>query len=68
MISALSLIAVFTIVVFLAGTAFGVLLVFIISIHRTSRAPLSESHGRRAGAISRRVLTGIRNDKTEAGK
>ncbi len=68
MTSALPLIAVLAIVVFLAGTAIGALLVFIISIHRTSRAPLSESHGQRAGKISRRLLTGIRDDKTEAGK
>jgi hypothetical protein len=68
MTSALPLIAVLVIVVFLAGTAIGALLVFIISIHRTSRAPLSESHGQRAGTISRRFLAGIRNDKTEAGE
>ena len=68
MTSALSLIAVFSIAVFLTGAAFGALAIFVISIHRTSRAPLSESHGRRAGSISRRVLAGIRNDETEAGK
>ena len=56
------------IAVFLAGAVFGALLVFVVSINRTSRAPLSESHGKRAGSVSRRVLAGIRTDETEAGK
>jgi hypothetical protein len=68
MTSALSLLAVLAITVFLAGAAFGGLLVFVISIHRTGRAPLSESHGDRAGSFPRRLLTGIRSDHTEAGK
>jgi len=67
MTSVLSLAALLAIVVFLAGAAFGALVVFVISIHRTSRAPLSGSHGQRAGSLSRRLLTGIRN-KTETGK
>lgn len=57
---ALPLITILAIVAFLAGAAFGGLLVFVISIHRTSRTPLSESHGQRAGSISRHVLAGIR--------
>jgi len=61
--------AVFSLIaVFLAGAVFGALLVFVVSIHRTSRAPLSESRGHRAGSVSRRVLAGIRTDETEAGK
>lgn len=68
MTSALSLIALLAIVAFLAGAAFGGLLLIVISIHRTSRVPLSESHCQRAGSVSRRVLAGIRNDETEAGK
>jgi|HubBroStandDraft_1064217.scaffolds.fasta_scaffold2696360_1 hypothetical protein len=56
------------IAVFLAGALFGALLVFAVSIHRTSRAPLSQSHGKRAGSVSRRVLAGIRTDETETGK
>jgi hypothetical protein len=61
--------AVFSLIaVFLAGAVSGALLVFVVSIHRTSRAPLSESHGKRAGSVSRRVLAGIRTRETEAGK
>jgi hypothetical protein len=60
MISALSLIAVFTIVVFLGGAMFGMLVLFVISIHRTRHAPLSDVHSERGGAVSRRVLTATR--------
>lgn len=41
MCSALSIIALLSIVVFLAGAASGMLVLLIISIHRTRRAPLS---------------------------
>jgi hypothetical protein len=58
----------FLIAVFLAGAVSGALLVFVVSIHRTSRTPLSENHGRHAGSVSRRLLAGIRTDKTEAGR
>jgi len=61
--------AVFSLIAaFLAGAAFGALLVFAVSIHRTSRVPLSQSHGKRAGSVSRRVLAGIRTDETEADR
>ncbi len=56
------------IAVFLAGAVLGALAVFVVSIHRTSRGPLSGSHGQRTGSISRRTLAGIRNNDTEAGK
>ena len=65
MTSALSLIA---ILAFLAGAVFGGLLIIVISIHRTNRVPLSESHGQRGGSVSRRMLTGIRNNDPEAGE
>ena len=68
MTSALSLITILAGVAFLAGAAFGGLLIFVISIHRTSRVPLSESHDQLPGSISRHVLAGIRRDKTEAGE
>jgi len=61
--------AVFSLIAaFLAGAVFGALMVFIVSIHRTSRAPLSESRGNHAGSVSRCLLAGIRTDETEAGK
>jgi hypothetical protein len=59
----LSLIAILGIAAFLAGAAFGGLLIFVISIHRTSRTSLSESHGQRVGSVSRHVLTGIRTGR-----
>ncbi len=70
MTSAFSLIAILAIVAFLAGAAFGGLLVFVISIHRTSRVPLSESHGQRAGSVScARAFAGIpRNDDPNAAR
>lgn len=68
MISALSIIAVFTIVVFLGGAAFGALVISIVSIHRTSRAPLSEIHGEQPGSISRRMLTGGRVNCKQPGE
>ena len=60
MISMPSIIAAFAIVVFIGGAACGMLVLFIISIHRTRRAPLSGTHSEHAGSVSRRVLTGGR--------
>ena len=68
MISALSIIAVFGIVVFLSGAAFGVFILLIISMHRTARAPLSEARDQRAGAISRRLLVGACTDERGIGQ
>ncbi len=68
MIPALSVIAIFGIIVFLSGAAFGAFILLIISMRRTARAPLSEAHGERGGALSRRVLVGARTDGREIGK
>jgi len=68
MMSALPIIAVLAIVVFLGGAAFGMLVLLVVSIHRTSRAPLSKVHRQRAGSLSRRVLTGVRTNDEEDGK
>jgi hypothetical protein len=65
MITALSVIAVFGIIVFLSGAAFGVFILFVISLRRTPRAPLSQVQDERAGGISRRVLTGSRPGRRE---
>jgi hypothetical protein len=64
MISALSIVAVFTIVVFLGGTAFGVFAVFVVSIHRTNRTPLSQIDNTRGG-LSRQFLTSARTNSRE---
>jgi hypothetical protein len=63
-----SVIAVLSTVVFLGGAALGMLVLVIISIHRTSRAPLSEIHATRGGSVSRRVLTGGRVTRKEDGQ
>jgi hypothetical protein len=65
MISALSIVAVFTIVVFLGGTAFGAFMVFVVSIHRTNRTPLSQIDDARGG-LSRQVLTSARTNGRES--
>jgi hypothetical protein len=68
MCSALSVIATLSIVAFLGGAAFGMFVLFIISIHRTSRAPLSDIHGEHAGSVSRHVLTGGRVNRKGPGE
>ena len=65
MISALSVIAVFGIIVFLSGALSGAFILLVISMHKTSRAPLSDTHGEHAGAISRRMLVGTRTGGKE---
>lgn len=65
MITALSVIAVLGIIVFLAGVAFGIFILFLISMRRTPRVPLSQVQDERAGSISRRVLTGSRSGGRE---
>ena len=68
MITALSIIAVFGIIVFLSGAAFGAFIVLIISMRKTSREPLSEATYGPAGTISRRMLIGGRDRGREIGK
>ena len=65
MITALSVIAVFGIIIFLSGAAFGVFILLVISLRRTPRVPLSQVHEERAGGIARRVLTGSRPGSRE---
>lgn len=65
---ALSIIAVLSIIVFMGGAAFGMLTLFIVSIHRTRRAPLSGIHNEHPGSISRCVLTGGRTSRREPGE
>jgi hypothetical protein len=68
MSSALSVIAVFSVVAFLGGAACGMLALISISIHRTRHAPFSDVRSERAGCISRRVLTGERVTRREPGE
>jgi hypothetical protein len=59
-IPAASLIAISSVISFLSGSAFGALAVFVISIHRTRHAPLSELRREQAGALARSALTATR--------
>jgi hypothetical protein len=68
MITALSVIAIFGIIVFLSGAAFGAFIVLIISMRKTSEAPLSEASYGPAGTISRRMLLGGRAGGREIDK
>jgi hypothetical protein len=68
MIQALSIIAIFGIIVFLSGVAFGAFVVLIISMRKTTEGPLSEASYGPAGTISRRMLIGGRNRGREINK
>ena len=65
MIPALSIVAIFGIIVFLSGALSGVFILFVISMHKTSRGPLSEAHRERGGAMSRRMLVSARTSGRE---
>jgi hypothetical protein len=65
MISALSVIAIFGIIIFLSGALSGVFILLVISMHKTGRGPLSETHGERPGGISRRMLVSARSGSRE---
>jgi hypothetical protein len=63
-----ALLAVISIIVFLGGSALTVLVLFIISIHRTANGPMSGVYGERRGGLSRRVHTGTRTNGKEASE
>jgi hypothetical protein len=54
--------------VFLSILAFAVFAVLVVSIRRTPRVPMSETRGKRAGAVARCVIGGVRTDGEEAGQ
>ena len=66
--SAISFLTAFSVVAFLAGSAFGALVLFTASIHRDRRASLFKDSGQRRGAISRSVLVTTRTSRKEAGE
>jgi hypothetical protein len=68
MITALSVIAVFGIIVFFSGVAFGIFILLVISMRRTPRVPLSQVRDDPAGGLARRVLTGSRPGGREIGQ
>jgi len=63
-----ALLAVFSVIVFLGGSLFAALVLFIISIHRTANRPMSQVYGERRGEISRRALTTARTNRREVSK
>lgn len=69
MISAISLYAAFTIVVFLGGCAFGALVLFVVSIHRAGRrTPIYQIGTHKRGSVSRCVLMTTRTNRKENGQ
>jgi hypothetical protein len=60
--SAASVLVIFCVIVFITGSAFGALVLFTISLHRTRRASLFEVGGDEHGATSRGLLLSARKD------
>jgi hypothetical protein len=66
MISTMSLYAVFSIVVFLGGCAFGALALFVASIHRAGRhTPIYQIGSHKRGSVSRCALMTTRTSRKE---
>jgi hypothetical protein len=69
MSSAMSLFAVFSIIVFLGGCAFGALALFVVSIHHAGyRTPIYEIGTHKRGSVSRCVLMTTRIKHEENGQ
>ena len=66
--STTSLFAILSVIVFIGGAAFGALVLFTISIHRTRHASLFEASMQHRGAISRSVLITTRTGRNEDGE
>lgn len=66
--SASAILVILSVIVFITGSAFGALVLFIISIHRTRRGSLFEASGRQPGATSRSVLVTARTDRKECSE
>jgi hypothetical protein len=58
--------AILSIATFLAGTASGILILFVVSIHRTRHATLTQTRHERPGSTARSMLTRTRADNTQA--
>jgi hypothetical protein len=66
--SASAFLVIFSVVIFLTGSAFGALVLFVISIRRTPRASLFEVSEEQRGATSRSVLVCTRVNRKESGE
>jgi hypothetical protein len=66
--SVTSFFAIFFAIAFFGGFASGMLLLFIISIHRARHASLFEDNRHRPGAISRSMLISARTDRKDGDK
>jgi hypothetical protein len=63
--SAISFLIIFSVIAFITGSAFGALVLFVISIHRTRRTSLFEANRQQRGATSRSVLITTRIDRKD---
>jgi hypothetical protein len=66
--SATAVLAIFFVIIFITGAAFGALVLFSISIHRTRHVPLSEASAQQRGATSHSVLVTTRTSRKECGR
>lgn len=66
--SVTSFLAIFFAIAFIAGSAFGALLLFIISIHRNGRTSLFDADEQQRGATSRSLLVTARTGRKENGQ
>jgi hypothetical protein len=66
--STLSLLVIFSIIVFIGGSVFGMLTLFIVSIHCTRRTSLHAVSGQRRGKVSRCVLVTPRSGRRAHGE
>jgi hypothetical protein len=66
--SAASVLVIFSVIVFITGSAFGALVLFTVSLHRTRRSSLFKASGDERGATSRSLLLSARNDRKEESK
>jgi hypothetical protein len=66
--SATAFFVIFSAIIFITGAAFGALVLFSVSIHRTRHAPLSEAGRQERGATSRSVLVTTRTGRGGCGQ
>jgi len=66
--STTSLLVIFSAIGFIGGTAFGALVLFVISIRRNGHASLFDASTQQRGGISRSVLVTTRTGRKESGQ
>ena len=66
--SASAFLVIFSVVIFITGSALGALVLLVISIRRTRRASLFDVSGEQPGATSRSVLVCTRLNRKGTGE